>query len=99
MEDISTDTTVYYCPKNDYEKAEGMYDAYFGNGFDTDYLQVMRAYNPTQDGVFKEGLAVRFVDSWYFKGFIALLLFWLYRRLRRGPRSNDSSSYSTFRMT
>ena len=90
IEDISSDTTVYYCPKNEYEKAEAMYEAYLGNGFDTHYVQIARGYNPARDGVSKESLIVRVADSWYFKGFIALLLLWLYRRIRRGPRSKSS---------
>ena len=76
IEDISSDTTVYYCPKSEYEKAEALYEAYLENGFDTHYVQIARAYNPARDGVSKEGLGMRVADSWYFKGFIALLLLW-----------------------
>jgi hypothetical protein len=88
---ISSDTTVYYCPKNEYGKAEDLYNIYLGPAFDTHYLQVSNTYNPAKEGVFEESLVLRFVDSWYFKGFVALILFWLYRRLRRGSRSKSNS--------
>ena len=88
---ISSDRTVYYCPKSEYGKTENLYDTYLGDAFDTHYLQVSSTYNPAKDGVIEEGLVVRFVDSWYFKAFIALILLWLFRRLRRGPRPNSSN--------
>ena len=91
IDDISSDTTVYYCPKSDYKKAEALYDAYLGNGFDTHYVQIARAYDPGKDGVSGDGLLIRVADSWYFKIFVALLLLWLFRRLRRGPKVSSSS--------
>jgi hypothetical protein len=40
IDGISSDTTVYYCPASDYKKAEALWEAYLGNGFDTHYLQI-----------------------------------------------------------
>jgi hypothetical protein len=91
IEPISSGRIVYYCPKNEYGKAEELYHAYLGPAFDTHYLQVSNTYNPAKDGVFEESLIMCFLDSWYFKGFVALVLLWLFRRLRRGPKSKSSS--------
>jgi hypothetical protein len=88
---ISSDTTVYYCPKGEYGKAENLHDAYLGNAFDTHYLQVSSTYDALKAGKAQESLIMRVVDSWYFKTFIALLLIWLYRRLRRGSGTKLNS--------
>jgi len=88
---ISSDKTVYYCPKSEYGKAETLHDAYLGNAFDTHYLQVSSTYDVLKDGNAQESLIIRVADSWYFKAFIALILLWLYRRLRKGPGTSPNS--------
>jgi len=92
IDDISSDTVVYYCPKSEYEKAEALYDAYLGSGFDTHYVQVAHAYDPGKDGAFKQGIFLRIVDTWYFKVFIGLVLFCIIRRMCKGPKSSPSDN-------
>ena len=88
---ISSDKTAYYCPKNEYKKVKVLYNGYLGDGFDIHYLQAGGGYLPGKSGIFEEGLLIRVVDSWYFKIFVALILFWLFKRLRKGPKPNSNS--------
>jgi hypothetical protein len=46
IDKISSDTTVYYCPASDHKKAEGLWEAYLGSGFDRHYLQISGTYDP-----------------------------------------------------
>jgi len=90
IEEISSDNTIYYCPKRDYEKAINLYEAYLGNGFDSQYLQVREGYDPATEGYWKESVFLRIVDSWYFKLFAAFVLFGLLRRIFRGRKQKDN---------
>jgi hypothetical protein len=83
IDTISSDSTVYYCPKSEFKKAKALYEAYLGNGFDTHYLQVLGGYSPGDNPGRQEGLILRIVDTWYFKLFVAVLILWLFKRLRK----------------
>jgi len=46
IDEISSDTRVYYCSASDYKKAEALWEAYLGSGFDKHYLQISGTYHP-----------------------------------------------------
>lgn len=94
IDEISSDSTIYYCPKSDYKKARALYDAYLGNGFDTHYLQVSGDYNPADTPGRQERLILRIVDAWYFKVIVAVLLLWLFGRLRKRSKAHPNAAKS-----
>jgi len=83
IDGISSDATIYYCPKADYRKAEDLYEAYLGDGFDVHYLQISRDYDPSANAGIREGLILRIIDTWYFKLSVAIALILVLKFLRR----------------
>jgi len=87
IDEISSDSAIYYCPKNEYENAMKLYEAYLGEGFDSRYLQTRGNYDLLREGYQKDGFFLGIVDSWYFKITIALILFGLFRGFFRRRKS------------
>jgi hypothetical protein len=87
IDEISSDSAIYYCPKDEYEEAVKLYEAYLGDGFDNFYLQTRENYDPLKDSFKQESFFLRVVGKWYSKLFAVLLLLLLFRRIFRGRKT------------
>ena len=58
--------TAYYCPREQFDIVERLYETYLGDNFNT-LLYQNSDYDPESDGVFRDGIFYRVIGSIYFK--------------------------------
>lgn len=58
---------VYYSSKAEYSKIDHTLQAYIGDNFETNFLQISEKYEPLKDGVYKQTFMLSLLENWYFK--------------------------------
>lgn len=64
---FSSDDKAYYSSKADYSKIDHILEAYIGNNFKTNFLQISKKYDPLKDGVYEQTFMLSLLGNWYFK--------------------------------